>query len=183
MVKGGACLAPSRDAGRRPPIDADEIIARYALTPHPEGGHYREIFRAFAEDGGRGAITSIYYLLRAGEVSAWHRIDAVEIWHYYAGAVLRLELSLDGVDDDEPSSGGETTARGPRSRFLSAPGRVPVPKATGRWSAARWHPLSSSRASSSPHPAGTRDGANPAPRRRPRAAPRRSEPTPRSSCD
>ena len=78
-------------------MDADEIIARYALTPHPEGGHYREIFRASAEDEGRGAVTSIYYLLRAGEVSAWHRIDAVEIWHYHAGAPLRLELSLDGV--------------------------------------------------------------------------------------
>ena len=91
-------MATSRNAARRPPIDADEIVARYALTPHPEGGHYREIFRAFAEDGGRGAVTSIYYLLRAGEVSVWHRIDAVEIWHYYAGAALKLELSLDGVD-------------------------------------------------------------------------------------
>ena len=78
-------------------MDADEIIARYGLTPHPEGGHYRETFRASAEGGGRGAVTSIYYLLRAGEVSAWHRIDAVEIWHYHAGAPLRLELSPDGV--------------------------------------------------------------------------------------
>ena len=78
-------------------MDADEIIARYELTPHPEGGHYREIYRAQAEDGGRGAVTSIYYLLRAGEVSAWHRVDAVEIWHYHAGDALRLELSLDGV--------------------------------------------------------------------------------------
>jgi len=79
-------------------MDADEIIARYALTPHPEGGHYREIFRAPSEDGGRGAVTSIYYLLRAGEASAWHRVDAVEIWHYHAGGTLRLELSLDGVE-------------------------------------------------------------------------------------
>ena len=78
-------------------MDAAEIIARYALSPHPEGGHYREIFRASAEDGGRGAVTSIYYLLQAGEVSAWHRIDAVEIWHYHAGATLGLTLSLDGV--------------------------------------------------------------------------------------
>ena len=78
-------------------MDADKIIARYGLTPHPEGGHYREIFRADAEEGGRGAVTSIYYLLRAGEVSAWHRVDAVEIWHYHAGDALRLEISLDGV--------------------------------------------------------------------------------------
>ncbi len=78
-------------------MDADDIIARYGLTPHPEGGHYREIYRAQAEDGRRGAVTSIYYLLRDGEVSAWHRVDAVEIWHYHAGDALRLELSLDGV--------------------------------------------------------------------------------------
>lgn len=78
-------------------MEADEIIARYELTPHPEGGHYRELFRARAEDGGRGALTSIYYLLRAGETSAWHRVDAVEIWHYHAGDALRLDLSLDGV--------------------------------------------------------------------------------------
>ena len=78
-------------------MDAAEIIARYALSPHPEGGHYREIFRASAEDGERGAVTSIYYLLQAGEVSAWHRVDAVEIWHYHAGATLGLALSLDGV--------------------------------------------------------------------------------------
>ena len=79
-------------------MDADEIIARYELTPHPEGGHYREIYRAQAKDGGRGAVTSIYYLLRDGEVSAWHRVDAVEIWHYHAGDALRLDLSLDGVE-------------------------------------------------------------------------------------
>ena len=78
-------------------MDAAEIIARYVLSPHPEGGHYREIFRAPAEDGGRGAVTSIYYLLQVGEVSAWHRVDAVEIWHYHAGATLGLALSLDGM--------------------------------------------------------------------------------------
>ena len=78
-------------------MNADEIIARYGLIPHPEGGHYRETYRALPEGGGRGAVTSIYYLLRAGEVSHWHRIDAVEIWHYHAGAALRLDLSLDGV--------------------------------------------------------------------------------------
>ena len=79
-------------------MDAEEIIDRYALIPHPEGGRYREIFRSSAEGGARGAVTSIYYLLQAGEVSAWHRIDAVEIWHYHAGASLRLELSPDGVE-------------------------------------------------------------------------------------
>ena len=78
-------------------MEADTIIARYKLAPHPEGGHYRETFRASAEDGERSAMTAIYYLLRAGEVSAWHRIDAVEIWHYYSGDPLQLELSHDGI--------------------------------------------------------------------------------------
>ena len=78
-------------------METDKIIARYRLAPHPEGGHYRETFRAPAGDGGRGAVTSIYYLLRAGEVSAWHRVDAVEIWNFHAGAALSLELSLDGI--------------------------------------------------------------------------------------
>ena len=79
-------------------MGADDIIDQYGLNPHPEGGHYRETFRAPAGDGQRGAMTSIYYLLKSGEISTWHRIDAVEIWHYYAGDILRLDLSLDGIE-------------------------------------------------------------------------------------
>lgn len=79
---------------------ADEIIAGLGLAPHPEGGHYRETFRHRPGDGGRGAVTVIYYLLRAGERSAWHRIDATEIWHFYAGAPLELEIA----DGDARSS-------------------------------------------------------------------------------
>ncbi|MCY4394898.1 MAG: cupin domain-containing protein [Rhodospirillaceae bacterium] len=77
-------------------MDADRVISRYGLQPHPEGGHFRETYRAPAGPGERAAVTAIYYLLKAGETSAWHRIDAVEIWHYYAGASLRLSLSPDG---------------------------------------------------------------------------------------
>jgi len=74
---------------------ADGIIARLGLEPHPEGGHYRETFRA--ADGGRGASTAIYFLLKAGERSHWHKVvDADELWHYYAGAPLELSLSDDG---------------------------------------------------------------------------------------
>ena len=73
-------------------MDADEVIARYGLKPHPEGGHFRETFRAPAQPGERGAVTAIYYVLKAGETSAWHRIDSIEIWHHYAGAPLRLSL-------------------------------------------------------------------------------------------
>jgi uncharacterized protein len=75
-------------------VTADQIIARLGLRPHPEGGHYREMFRA--SDAPRGASTSIYFLLKAGERSHWHRVDADEIWHHYAGAPLELSLSDDG---------------------------------------------------------------------------------------
>ena len=79
-------------------MDVDEIVARYRLQPHPEGGHFREIFRAPDTVRGRGVVTSIYYLLKEGEVSRWHRIDAIEIWHYHAGAPLSLKISSDGVE-------------------------------------------------------------------------------------
>ena len=75
---------------------AAEIIARLELKPHPEGGHYRETFRDEAPQGGRPASTAIYFLLKRGERSHWHRIDAVEIWHYYAGAALTLRMADDG---------------------------------------------------------------------------------------
>jgi uncharacterized protein len=75
-------------------LTADQIIARLGLQPHPEGGHYREMFRA--PDQPRGAGTAIYFLLKAGERSHWHRVDADEIWHHYSGAPLELSLSVDG---------------------------------------------------------------------------------------
>ncbi len=75
---------------------ADQIVAALGLEPHPEGGHYRETFRHLPAEGPRGAMTAIYYLLKAGERSHWHRVDATEIWHWYAGAPLTLHLSPDG---------------------------------------------------------------------------------------
>lgn len=77
-------------------MDADEIIRHLSLAPHPEGGHFREMFRDQANVAGRSASTAILYLLKQGEVSRWHRVDAVEIWHWYAGAPLELGLSADG---------------------------------------------------------------------------------------
>lgn len=75
---------------------AAEIIARFDLEPHPEGGHFREIYRHVPDGGGRGAVTSIYYLLETAERSHWHRVDADEIWHFHAGAPLSLSVSVDG---------------------------------------------------------------------------------------
>jgi uncharacterized protein len=76
---------------------ASDIIAALDLKPHPEGGHYRETFRDSAVDAnGRSRSTAIYFLLARGERSHWHRIDAVEAWHYYAGDALTLRIA----DDD-----------------------------------------------------------------------------------
>ena len=76
---------------------AADIIARLELKPHPEGGYYREPFRDKHTDAnGRSFSTAIYYLLARGAPSHWHRIDAVEIWHYYAGHALTLNIAHDG---------------------------------------------------------------------------------------
>ena len=75
---------------------ADRIVAELGLLPHPEGGHYREMFRDAAGSSGRAHSTAIYFLLREGEVSHWHRIDAAEIWHFYRGAPLELTIAEEG---------------------------------------------------------------------------------------
>ena len=76
-------------------MTADEIVRLLDLKPHPEGGHFRETFRDAGDP--RGASTSIYYLLKAGEFSHWHRVDAVEVWHWHAGAPLALMIAGDGA--------------------------------------------------------------------------------------
>jgi predicted cupin superfamily sugar epimerase len=73
-------------------MEAHDIIEKLKLQPHPEGGHFRETFRDPGQDA-RDHSTAIYYLLQDGEVSHWHRVDAAEVWHFYAGAHLELSLS------------------------------------------------------------------------------------------
>jgi predicted cupin superfamily sugar epimerase len=109
-------------------LTAEDVIRLLELKPHPEGGHYRETFRdPRTADGGRAASTAIYYLLRRGERAHWHRIDAVETWHWYAGAPIRLTLS--------PPDGQGATAHtlGPDLRAGCRPQLI-VP--TGWWQTA-----------------------------------------------
>jgi predicted cupin superfamily sugar epimerase len=73
-------------------LTADEIIALFELKPHPEGGHYRETFRDALGHGARAHSTAILFLLKAGEVSRWHKVDAAEHWHSHGGAPLLLEI-------------------------------------------------------------------------------------------
>lgn len=76
--------------------NAENIIRQLGLAPHPEGGHFRETWRDAGVNGQRGSGTAIYYLLGAGEISRWHRVDAVEIWHLYAGDPLELRIAAQG---------------------------------------------------------------------------------------
>ncbi len=105
---------------------AADMIARLELKPHPEGGHYRETFRDISVDAdGRSRSTAIYFLLARGERSHWHRIDAVEAWHYYAGDAMILQIAVDG--------GGHSLRLGPDLAAGEVPQAVVPPHA---WQAA-----------------------------------------------
>lgn len=78
-------------------LTAQDIIKRLTLEPHPEGGWYRRTWPDGPPGRARPKETAIYYLLEAGQVSRWHRIDGTEIWHHYAGAPIALRLSPDGL--------------------------------------------------------------------------------------
>lgn len=79
-------------------LSVDDVIRLLQLQPHPEGGHYRETFRDLSGNSGRAASTAIYYLLAKDEISHWHRVDATEIWHWYAGAAILLSIvPRDGI--------------------------------------------------------------------------------------
>lgn len=113
-------------------MSAAEIIRALDLKPHPEGGHYRETFRHVPPQGGRGAMTAIYYLLQQGEVSAWHRVDAAEIWHFYAGAPLALSLSADGKQKQTVTLGTDIAA-GERPQVLVPAGHWQSARTRGAW--------------------------------------------------
>jgi predicted cupin superfamily sugar epimerase len=112
---------------------ADEIIATLGMVAHAEGGHYVETWRHQPDEGGRAAGTAIYYLLRAGERAHWHRVDAAEIWHWYAGAPLTLSLSRDGVAMEELTLGNDLPT-GARPQVLVPAGVWQSAASTGAWS-------------------------------------------------
>lgn len=109
-----------------PEMSAAEVVAQLDLARHPEGGWYRETWRAEAAPGERAAGSAIYYLLGADDFSHWHRVDADEIWHWYAGGPLALSLSPDGHD-------AEARRLGPALGALQAP-QIIAPK--GWWQSA-----------------------------------------------
>ena len=116
-----------------PDMSAAEIISLLDLAPHPEGGHFRETFRDSKTDGdGRAASTLIYFLLADGESSHWHRVDAVEIWHYYAGAPLNLLISEDGKTTRTISLGADLI-KGQHPQGLVPAHAWQAARSTGAW--------------------------------------------------
>jgi predicted cupin superfamily sugar epimerase len=100
---------------------AEAVIHRLGLIRHPEGGWYRETFRdASLTAGTRALSTAIYYLLRAGEISRWHRVDAAEVWHWYAGSPLRLTLSPEGRTRETLLLGPDLAAGAEPQRIVRA---------------------------------------------------------------
>lgn len=106
-------------------MQAHEVIEQLGLAPHPEGGWFRETWRDLPADGGRGVGTAIYFLLAAGERSHWHRVDAAEAWHHYAGGPLELAVA-DDTDHrvihlgDDLASGAEPQAVVPARAWQAA---------------------------------------------------------------
>jgi len=111
---------------------AADIIRILNMKPHPEGGHYAETWRADAPPGERSPGTAIYYLLQAGEVSHWHRVDAGEMWHFYDGAPLQLSLSSDRMDTSAHVLGRNLSA-GERPQLLVRPRVWQSARSLGAW--------------------------------------------------
>ena len=112
--------------------DAKDIIAALELAPHPEGGWYRETWRADAADGERASGTAIYYLLEAEQFSHWHKVDADEIWLWHAGAPLALTMSPDGHDAEARLLGPEI-AQGQRPQIIVPRGWWQTAASLGRF--------------------------------------------------
>jgi predicted cupin superfamily sugar epimerase len=115
-------------------LTAAEIIRDLGLAPHPEGGHFCETFRDTRKAGGeRAASTAIYFLLARGERSHWHRVDAVEVWHFYAGAPLRLDIAATEKSTVTQSVLGFDIAAGERPQIVVPAGAWQAAESLGDW--------------------------------------------------
>ena len=114
-------------------MTADAIIAALGLRPHPEGGWFAETWRHDAAEGHRPAGTCIYFLLKAGERSHWHRVDATEIWHHYAGAPLILRISARGTGPATSHRLSPDLAAGDRPQVIVPAGHWQAAETTGDW--------------------------------------------------
>jgi uncharacterized protein len=117
---------------RDPALPAQAVREVLGLAPHPEGGAFREIWRDAPKSGGRGAATSIFFLLEAGESSHWHRVDAAEFWLWQAGAPLALEIGGDNYRKSQIRLGPNITA-GETLQGVVPAGVWQAAKSLGAW--------------------------------------------------
>jgi predicted cupin superfamily sugar epimerase len=116
-------------------LSAADVIDLLGLKPHPEGGHFREMFRDPRKvKGERAASTAIYYLLARGERSHWHRVDAAEVWHFYAGDSLALQVAADGGTETHVL--GIDFAAGARPQLVVPEGAWQSAQSLGAWTLA-----------------------------------------------
>jgi predicted cupin superfamily sugar epimerase len=115
----------------RPALTAADVIRLLQLQPHPEGGHFREMFRDSRQVDGRAASTAIYFLLARGECSHWHRIDAAEVWHFYAGDALLLRIAEDGKTRTEVL--GSRISSGERPQIIVPSRAWQAAESRGAW--------------------------------------------------
>lgn len=115
-------------------MTAEDVIELLGLQPHPEGGHYVETFRDTATDpNGRSRSTAIYFLLKQGESSHWHRVDAVETWHWHAGAPLRLRIAETKGAAVQAITLGSDLANGERPQGIVPMGWWQAAESLGAW--------------------------------------------------
>jgi len=112
---------------------AAALIAALGLAPHPEGGWYRETWRAPAPDGARATATAILFLLENGQRSHWHKVDAAEIWFWHAGAPLALSRSENDTGPVETLRLGPDVLDGESPQILIPPGAWQAAEATDGW--------------------------------------------------
>ena len=121
-------------------LSAADVIRLLELRPHPEGGHYRQTFRdGRLVHGERPASTAIYFLLARGERSHWHKVDAVEVWHYHAGAPLVLEIATHERAPIERLTLGPDLAAGERPQAVVPAHQWQAARKSGRLDAGRLH--------------------------------------------
>jgi predicted cupin superfamily sugar epimerase len=111
-------------------VDATKLTQLLGLEPHLEGGAFAETWREPSQPRGTG--TAIYFLLREGERSHWHRVDATEIWHFYAGAPLELSTSEDGRTVEHRVLGIDFEA-GERPQLIVPPNAWQAARSLGAW--------------------------------------------------
>jgi hypothetical protein len=114
-------------------MDAGALIATLGMQPHPEGGWYKETWRAASPDGERAGASAIYFILEAGQRSHWHKVDAAEIWLWHAGAPIALEMAPGDAGPVHVVTLGGDLPGGETPQYVIEPGHWQAARSLGAW--------------------------------------------------